>query len=483
MAHIVCLTGGLTGMLNASLALVQQLQQVGHQVTYASPANVREAVTAQGVPFVQLDRWVIQSGDPPMNRWQKLRSLRQRQQRAVEALGVQNLGAALQQLAPDLVLIDIEMHPHIMTAVQQSLPVALLCTFLSIWKRPDLPPIHTDIVPGEGWRGQRWGIEWAWLRYSWRKWQEFQRERWRRMGIDRLSILRCYAHQIGYSWRDRWGYDQWLVPAPHGQLPILCCNALELDFPHEPHPLMHYVGPMVLEDRPESRVESATDTALEKLFAARKMGGRSLIYCACSTFVKANRRFLKQIVAAVSQWDQWDLVLGLGGQLDPSDLDDLPANVHAFGWVPQLEVLKHADCAINNGGINSINECIYFGVPMLVYSLQRFDQNGNAARIAYHGLGIAGDGMNDDDEKIREYLHALLTDSSYQMNVHQMRDRFHHYSREKSAAQTVATLLSASPKQSRPQTSQFLTVPPSASSSPSNSLTPQPLEPNQPCEE
>ena len=348
MVHIVCITGGLTGMLNASLALVQQLQQAGHQITYASPADVRETVTALGIPYVQLDRWVFQSGDLPLNRWQKLRALPQRQQRAVDALGVQHLGATLQALSPDLLLIDMEMHPHIMTAVQHQLPVALLCQFLSIWKRPNLPPIHTAIVPGEGWRGKRLGIEWSWLRYSWRKWQEFQRERWRRVGIDHISVVRHYAHQIGYPWRERFGYEQWLVPAPPGQLPILCLNALDLDFPHEPHPRMHYVGPMVLENRPESKVEAATDVALAKLLARRQAGDRALIYCACSTFVNANRQFLKQLIEAVTDRPQWDLVLGLGGQVEPSDLGQLPVNVHAFGWVPQLRVLKQADCAITN---------------------------------------------------------------------------------------------------------------------------------------
>ena len=96
MAHIICITGGLTGMLNASLALVDQLPQAGHQVTYASPANLRAPVTAQGISYVQLDPWVMQSGDPPMNRWQKWRRLKSRQQRAVNALGVQGFATTMQ---------------------------------------------------------------------------------------------------------------------------------------------------------------------------------------------------------------------------------------------------------------------------------------------------------------------------------------------------------------------------------------------------
>ena len=44
---------------------------------------------------------------------------------------------------------------------------------------------------------------------------------------------------------------------------------------------------------------------------------------------------------------------------------------------------------INHGGLGTIKECIYFGVPMIVFPMMR-DQPGNAARVAYHGLGIVG---------------------------------------------------------------------------------------------
>ena len=82
MAHIVCITGGLTGIFNASLALVKQLETAGHRLTYASPADFREALAAYNIPLAQLDRWIFQSGDPPLTRWQKFLTLRERQKRA-----------------------------------------------------------------------------------------------------------------------------------------------------------------------------------------------------------------------------------------------------------------------------------------------------------------------------------------------------------------------------------------------------------------
>ena len=452
MAHIVCITSGLTSTLNASLALVERLAAEGHRITYASPSDVKATVTAQGVDYIQLAPWVIQSVDEdPMSRWEKLRKLRSRQEKAVEALGVGNFVATMRSLQPDLLLIHIEMHPHIMAAVSAGFRVALLCTFVSIWRRPHLPPIHTEILPGIGWRGQRYGIEWAWWRYSWRKWKEFQRDRWQRVGLDKISVLRRYASQLNYPFRSRFGFTQWIVPYPHRPLPILCCNALELDFPHKAHPLMHYIGPMVQKNRQEISSESSENEKLQQLLAVyssrdeNKCEGhqRFLIYCGCSSMLKSDRQRLNRILEAVANRKDWELILGLGRQLMPAQLGALPQNVHAFRWAPQLEILKYADCAIVDAGSSALRECIAAGVPMLVYSRGNNDQNGNKARVVYHQLGIGGDRNKDSASQIRQHIEKLLTNRTYQERVNAMRDRCQRYDRENRTAKVVAQLLSS----------------------------------------
>ncbi|MGD1805291.1 nucleotide disphospho-sugar-binding domain-containing protein [Dapis sp. BLCC M126] len=441
MAHIVCITGGLTGIFNASISLVKQLEKAGHRVTYASPKDWSDLTNQYNIPFVQLDSWIFEWKEQPLSRWQKFRQLGERRNQAIKALGVENFAETMKELNPDLLLIDMEMHPHIMTAVVNDLPVALLCQFLSIWKRGNLPPIHTDIIPGEGWRGKWFGIEWTWLRYGWTKWREYQHERWQKMGVDQISVLRCYAKKIGYPFQERFGFKQSLVPYPHKGLPILCFNGLELDFYHDPPSSMYYIGPMVWENRQESKIEQNTYQTLERIFEKRRLTGNSLIYCGCSSFNRINTKFLRQIIDAVSSCPQWDLVVGLGSQLDFDKLGSLPSNVYVLSWAPQTQILKHADCAIINAGINTINECIYFGVPMLVYSLKRYDQNGNAARIAYHQLGIVGDMKQDNVSEIRNYIQTLLTEKSYQTQVNRMRNCFHRYTNENLAAKVVEALL------------------------------------------
>ena len=445
MAHIVCVTIGYTGMLNTTLALAKQLEQAGHHVTYASPDDVKKQVVAEGFAYVQLER------DRPasslsLSWWKKLRTVRSRQQRAVAALGVENgaesFSKTMRSLSPDLLLIHNEMHAHIMAAVAAKLPVALLCSFLSVWKRSNLPPIHSHVIPGEGWRGQWLGIQWTWLRYSWRKWKEYQRDRWQQVGTDRISVLRCYARQIAHPFPPQFGSTQWLVPYPHQHLPVLCMNALEMDFPHVSHPSMYYIGPMICEDRVEQRVAQSTHDALEKIFKKRHASPQQcLIYCGCSTFVKGSQQRLRMVIEAVSARPHWDLVVGLGGQLDFKLLgDSLPPNVHIFAWAPALRVLQQADCAIVDAGINAIRECVQAGVPMLLYSLGHDDQNGNQARAVYHKLAIAGN-QKDDALRIRSHLQTLLTDMTYQNQVETMRDRCRRYLDEKRAVQAVEALI------------------------------------------
>ena len=69
-------------------------------------------------------------------------------------------------------------------------------------------------------------------------------------------------------------------------------------------------------------------------------------------------------------------------------------------FAPQLKLLRLARLAIVHGGFNTVKECVYFGVPMVVVPWTN-DQPGNAARVVFHGLGVQLD-------KDRVTVEALL---------------------------------------------------------------------------
>ncbi len=91
--------------------------------------------------------------------------------------------------------------------------------------------------------------------------------------------------------------------------------------------------------------------------------------------------FVKKLIEAVKDNEDLLLFIGLGGMLEQTSFAPIPDNVILKSSMPQLFLLSNADCSINHGGIHTINECIHYAVPMLIYSGKKYDQNGCAARF------------------------------------------------------------------------------------------------------
>jgi zeaxanthin glucosyltransferase len=426
MAHIVCITTGLTGMLHASFEIVSRLEAAGHTVLYACPWDVRERVSAQGFSYRQLPEVVFKAapelpayaglGGKLKRQWIKLTTAKQRRRVAMHALGMEEFADFLRETSPDFLLLDIELAEHIITAFTFGIPFALLSQWFSGWKRPGLPPLTSAVIPDNGRPGQRLAIEWAWWRLRAKRWLDIQQQRIFTVFTDRRSILRLYAKNAGFPTGLLELYN-WPPPFTYRQLPVLSMTAWELEFPHQPRPGMYYVGPMVYSERKDPGADAAVIAQLEGIIAEKRRSGKKLIHCSLSTMQEGDAAFLKRLVQALAERPEWVLVLGLGGQLKADSLGTLPGNVHAFKWIPQLQVLQHADCSINHGGIHTINECIHCCVPMLIYSGKSFDQNGCAARIAYHGLGIMADKDRDDVPAIRQKIERVLSDESLKRKV------------------------------------------------------------------
>lgn len=78
------------------------------------------------------------------------------------------------------------------------------------------------------------------------------------------------------------------------------------------------------------------------------------------------------------------MTLGRGSAgLDPGEHP--PANVETHAWLPHPAVLPHADVFVTHGGMGSIIEALYFGVPMVV--VPHHPENAlNGERLAELGL-------------------------------------------------------------------------------------------------
>jgi len=96
----------------------------------------------------------------------------------------------------------------------------------------------------------------------------------------------------------------------------------------------------------------------------------------------------------------------------------LPENIILSESAPQLEILKRASLFITHGGLNSTNESIYFGVPMIFIPLA-YDQPFVAYRCADElGLGIRLDLKKLNLSQIRQAVFRIFNDDSFSQRIH-----------------------------------------------------------------
>ncbi len=425
MAKIFIIPYWITSKLNPTFELAHRLAKAGHEVSFIGEAHCRQSVLHQGFTFTESD--FVMPKQP------------------AEKNSNNECTTCFAKLAPDLVIIDIELHKYIMTAYVSRVPIVLISTFICIWKRPGIPPPHTNIMPGTGFRGHRIGIELAWLKYRLWKWVYMRQQRYTTAGTDRVSLLRRFAREIGFPFAKEVTLYQWLIPFSYRTLPVLSLNASELDFSKKTHPVFRLVGPVVATARQEvhGNISPEHISEIEDIVNKRQHGdSEALLLCSFGAFFTGDdTKFWRELAQGLAEYEKWDVIFGLGGRTTPAALGQLPSNVYAFSWVPTLRILQHADCAVIHGGITTINECIYFGVPMVVCPMMATDQYGSSLRVKYHGLGLMVDHYQRNIDSIINCATILLQDSSFKIRVQKMRQVFHAYTTDNTAVKYIESFL------------------------------------------
>jgi MGT family glycosyltransferase len=106
------------------------------------------------------------------------------------------------------------------------------------------------------------------------------------------------------------------------------------------------------------------------------------------------------------------LILSLGGGLDPARLGALPGEPIVVSYAPQLQLLKRAAAVITHAGLNTVLESLAEGVPLVAVPLGN-DQPGVAARVAAHGAGIVISRRKLNVLRLRNATRSILTDPRY----------------------------------------------------------------------
>ncbi|MDX2140472.1 MAG: glycosyltransferase [Chloroflexota bacterium] len=113
---------------------------------------------------------------------------------------------------------------------------------------------------------------------------------------------------------------------------------------------------------------------------------RPLIYISLGTINNQNLDFYRNCFAAFADYSA-QFLLSAGKKTDLSALEPVPSNFIVRNFVPQLEVLQWCDLFITHGGMNSVHEGLWYGVPLVVIP-QQLEQGLVALQVEKHGAGV-----------------------------------------------------------------------------------------------
>jgi zeaxanthin glucosyltransferase len=100
-------------------------------------------------------------------------------------------------------------------------------------------------------------------------------------------------------------------------------------------------------------------------FAWERLNGRPLVYASLGTLQNGSEEIFRIIASACAGLDV-QLVISLGGGLDPERLGVLSGDPLVVRYAPQLEIVKRAAAVITHAGLNTTLESLAEGVRSCV---------------------------------------------------------------------------------------------------------------------
>ena len=143
-----------------------------------------------------------------------------------------------------------------------------------------------------------------------------------------------------------------------------------------------------------------------------------LVYISLGSII-SNRGFCKECIRAFGN-KAFSVILNTG-KIPPETLGKIPENIRAYSFVPQIEVLGHADVFLTHCGMNSINEALSLGVPMVAMPFLN-DQITNARRVVELGLGKKVRSFPSRGKELYQAVCDVYADAGYKRNAEAMRD-------------------------------------------------------------
>jgi zeaxanthin glucosyltransferase len=354
----------LTGHMNPMTALARKLQSRGNEVVFIGLPDVEPAVRAANLEFAPFCENEFPLGYVAKS-WGAVANMQ----------GLDVVRYTCKELAPDLLKASLE---HLPAKIAETGVDALVID--AVYMFVEIVPMHLGLPYVQVWNVLHFDSSGSTplSLYSWPHETSPEAQARNVAGLELLNelfgnlmpIAQSYAERVGLEvdWADR--------AATASKLAVITQTPKEFDLPiSNLAPQFHYAGPL-RDDQGREPVP----------FPWEKLTGKPLIYASLGTLVNGLNKVYRAILEAVSAFPETQVVLSVGKNLDPSELEPFPSNTIVVRNAPQTELLKRAELCITHAGVNTTLESLAEGVPMVAIPIG-YEQPGVACRIAYHGVG------------------------------------------------------------------------------------------------
>lgn len=173
--------------------------------------------------------------------------------------------------------------------------------------------------------------------------------------------------------------------------------------------------------------------SVSKLIVKPKDKKKKLIYISLGTVNNKNVNFYESCIKAFKDCDV-DVIMSVGRNTDIKSLGDIPNNFKVKNSVEQIAILQETDVFITHCGMNSVNESLYYGVPMVLFP-QHSEQRMVANRVAYLKAGLM---LKENRSKnIKDVVFKVMNDNEYKENAIKLSKSFHNAGGSKKAADVI----------------------------------------------
>lgn len=173
-----------------------------------------------------------------------------------------------------------------------------------------------------------------------------------------------------------------------------------------------FIGPSI------SKREEEADISLRKL----KSEGKKIIYISMGTIHNEKLTFYKKCISEFADQEN-HVIISVGFKTKIEDLGPIPKNIIVRNHVPQLDILQICDVFVTHGGMNSVNEALYYGVPMVMFP-QQSEQLMTAMRVEKLGAGICMGIENEMKYNLVETCNKIMNHQPYYENARLISETF-----------------------------------------------------------